>query len=507
MNITKTLFKEYLDLEIYAWYHVHNKEKYEWIQSDTYGSLDDPSEDDLSDMWDDVEKYFLQRYNPAEITDISKYPLDQQIGATNEAIQRRAPIIYQWTLTTGDASTIFDVLEYVPESDSYRHIEIKSKSSIRNKSTTTGAYTTLKTDLKQDLSFSAYILYKNGISIQEHTIAFLNKAYFLNWELKIDKLFILEPIHDMLISFSEIETTIWRILESLAMNLEQMKQRYPYDGFKYKKYFAEKPPKGTIEILSSLTWDRYSKARDADIFNLESIAPEYLEIFTDKQQSFIIRYQKGVSCEQVASSDRLKSLEFPLYFYDYETYTSGIPRFQWSHPWQQVFCQYSIHKMERDGSIQHFEWIIENGKQDNRDLLDCMMRDLWVLSQGTFISWNASFENGRNKELIEMYPKHTNNLQYMINHTFDLMLIFREGLYFDPWCQGSNSLKAVLPALTDITYEGMPVGNGMEAMGVIEKILVWKANDKLIQDCLTYCKQDTWAMVAIYKKLLEALNA
>jgi hypothetical protein len=28
-----------------------------------------------------------------------------------------------------------------------------------------------------------------------------------------------------------------------------------------------------------------------------------------------------------------------------------------------------------------------------------------------------------------------------------------------------------LPALTDITYEGMPVGNGMDAMKVIEKIL------------------------------------
>lgn len=71
-----------------------------------------------------------------------------------------------------------------------------------------------------------------------------------------------------------------------------------------------------------------------------------------------------------------------------------------------------------------------------------------------------------------MYPEHSANLQYMIDHTFDLMLVFREGLYFDPGCQGSNSLKAVLPALTDITYDGMPVGNGMEAMGVIEKILV-----------------------------------
>ncbi len=134
------------------------------------------------------------------------------------------------------------------------------------------------------------------------------------------------------------------------------------------------------------------------------------------------------------------------------------------------------------------------------------MRDLWSLTQGTFISWNEGFENGRNKELIEMYPEHSSNLYYMIEHTFDLMLVFKKWLYFEPACQGSSSLKAVLPALTDITYEDMPVWNGMEAMRVIEKILVWKATEKEISDCLTYCEQDTWAMVAIYKKLLEALN-
>jgi hypothetical protein len=50
MDITKTLYKEFLDLPIYAWYHIHDRDKYDWIQSDTYGSLDDPNEDDLSDL-------------------------------------------------------------------------------------------------------------------------------------------------------------------------------------------------------------------------------------------------------------------------------------------------------------------------------------------------------------------------------------------------------------------------------------------------------------------------
>jgi hypothetical protein len=140
----------------------------------------------------------------------------------------------------------------MPASDSYRHIEIKSKSSIRNKNNV-GVYTTLKTEIRQDISFSSYILEKNDVPIQENCVVFFDKEYCLNGELETDKLFVIESIHDALISPSEIETTICQISDLVGMDFEQAKEKYPYDGSKYKKYFAEKPPKGTIEILSSLT--------------------------------------------------------------------------------------------------------------------------------------------------------------------------------------------------------------------------------------------------------------
>lgn len=501
MLITKTLFKEFLDLEIYAWYHLNDREKYEWIQADTYGEIEMPDEDDFVDEGEEVEKYFLQRYGTQDIVDISILASHEQESATRIAIAQRVPIIYQWTLSTPDLITRFDVLEYIQESDTYRHIEIKSKSSIRNKNQA-GIYTTLKPDLKQDISFSAYILAKNDIPISEHLMVFLNKGYVLGETIDLNALFVSEKINHELMSETEIESKILEMRGAFSMDLESLEKSYPYEGSKYKKYYAQKPPKWTIEVLSWLTGERYVTARNEGLFELNSISPDKLNIFTPLQQKFITQYQKWQCVDIPGLQDTLENLEFPLYFYDYETYTSGIPRFQWTHPWQQVFCQYSIHKMEKDGSIKHFEWIIENGEKNNRKLIDAMMRDLWALSRGTFISWNERFENGRNKELIEMYPEHASNLQYMINHTFDLMLVFKKWLYFEPACQGSSSLKAVLPALTDITYEGMPVGNGMEAMKIIEKILTWKAAEEEIQNCLTYCEQDTWAMVAIYRKLL-----
>gem|GEM_PF-3301102 len=103
--------------------------------------------------------------------------------------------------------TIFDVLEYIPESDMYRHIEIKSKTSIRNKNDD-GVYTSLKKDLKQDISFSAYILEKNTILITEHCFAFLNKEYQLNGELDVERLFVMESVQDEVIESGKIETTL-----------------------------------------------------------------------------------------------------------------------------------------------------------------------------------------------------------------------------------------------------------------------------------------------------------
>jgi hypothetical protein len=99
------------------------------------------------------------------------------------------------------------VLEYIQESDTYRHIEIKSKSSIRNKNQT-GAYTTLKPDLKQDISFSAYILAKNDIPISEHVMVFLNKGYVLDETIDFNALFVSEKINHELMSETEIESKI-----------------------------------------------------------------------------------------------------------------------------------------------------------------------------------------------------------------------------------------------------------------------------------------------------------
>lgn len=137
--------------------------------------------------------------------------------------------------------TRFDILEYVSESDKYRHIEIKSKTSIRNKSN--GRYTSLKNDLKYDISFSAYVLAKNNVPISEHVMVFLNKEYIFHDTIDTNALFSSESLNHELMNDVEIESKIQEMKSVFSMDLETLQSRYPYEGSKYKKYYAQKPPK------------------------------------------------------------------------------------------------------------------------------------------------------------------------------------------------------------------------------------------------------------------------
>jgi hypothetical protein len=69
-----------------------------------------------------------------------------------------------------------------------------------------------------------------------------------------------------------------------------------------------------------------------------------------------------------------------------------------------------------------------------------------------------------------LYPEYEKTFEMINNHTFDLMTIFSDLLYFDRRFLGSASIKKVLPVLTDISYDDLAVGNGGVAMNLLFQI-------------------------------------
>ncbi|MGC1517061.1 MAG: DUF2779 domain-containing protein, partial [Maribacter sp.] len=200
----------------------------------------------------------------------------------------------------------------------------------------------------------------------------------------------------------------------------------------------------------------------------------------------------------------LDKLKFPLHFIDYETYASAIPRLDGLSPHKHLTFQVSIHTLTEDGTLTHFEYLLDTMKMPI-DMLKAMQD--FTGSTGTFVSWHASFEIGRNKDLMAWLPQFTSYLTYINEHTFDLETIFKKD-YIDYRFHGSSSIKKVLPVLCpDISYSDLDVNNGTMALDTWGRMVLDKDFNENIEatrkNLLDYCKLDTLAMVEIYRFLIQ----
>ena len=220
--------------------------------------------------------------------------------------------------------------------------------------------------------------------------------------------------------------------------------------------------------------------------------------------------------------DGIGQIEYPIYHLDFETFPCPLPRYRGEKPYSQSVFQFSLH-IERKPSVcdnekDHYGFLAKD-HADHREELIKMMCDL--IGDGTVLVYNDSFEKTRIKELSIIFPKYKDKLLKINNQIFDLMNIVKtrstmyEKLgydkqeakminYYNPSMDGSYSIKKVLPIFSDLTYQGMEVANGVEAMITYAKFpsLDKQAFNHKYQKLVEYCQQDTYAMY----KVLEGLR-
>jgi len=246
---------------------------------------------------------------------------------------------------------------------------------------------------------------------------------------------------------------------------------------------------------------------DRGIYALEDI--DNPEALTGSKKAQYNAYMLGKPIiDHEAIKEALDELTFPLYFFDYEGYSSAIPCFDGFGAYEQVPFQYSLHILHEDGEIEHKEFLITEPTTDlTLSLIERMRKDFG--ETGSVISWYKSYESQRNNKLAELHPDHTNFLESLNDRMFDLMTIFSKDLYVDARFRGSASIKNVLPVLVpELTYKALNVQKGDQAVERWEKMIdpntPKEEKEQIAKDLLEYCKLDTFAMVEIYR-LLKAL--
>lgn len=230
----------------------------------------------------------------------------------------------------------------------------------------------------------------------------------------------------------------------------------------------------------------------------------------------------------------IKSIQYPIYHLDFESYNSPLPRFKGENPYMQSLFQYSLH-IEKEPGIcdiekDHHEYLAPDHEDHRIDLIEAMIHDIDLSNGGIVMVYNQNFEKTRLHELARMFPKYKKELDNINDHIYDLYAVIRgvksfyeeilsedemEALetkpsftYYNNQLHGSFSIKKVLPIFTNLSYKNLTVKNGTEAIltyGLLPT-LTPKEYNELYLALRIYCRQDTWAMVEILRGLREFIK-
>ena len=225
--------------------------------------------------------------------------------------------------------------------------------------------------------------------------------------------------------------------------------------------------------------------------------------------------------------DGIKQITYPLYHLDFETFPSPLPRYKGERPYSQSVFQFSLHIEKEPGVCDkqkdHYGYLAPDHKDHRLDLVKYMCE--LIPEDKMVLVYNDSFEKTRLKELAYIFPEYKDKLLKIRNNVFDLMNIVKtksslyESLgyskeeakmfnYYHPDMDGSFSIKKVLPLFSNLTYKGMEVANGVEAMvtyASFPKLLPLDYKHKY-QKLVEYCMQDTYAMVEVLNGLKDSVK-
>lgn len=221
--------------------------------------------------------------------------------------------------------------------------------------------------------------------------------------------------------------------------------------------------------------------------------------------------------------DGLSEIRYPVYHLDFETFPCPLPRFKGEKPYSQSLFQFSVH-IEREPGVcnkdsDNVSFIAKTHDDLRQELIEALLQVIKD-DQGTVMVYNESFEKTRLKEMGQIFPAHKERLDDIASRLFDLMVLVKTNSklyqrlgydeeeakainYYHHDLNGSYSIKKVLPLFSPLSYKGMSIGNGTQALMAYANFpkMDQATFEQTYNDLLAYCKQDTWAMFEILNGL------
>lgn len=425
---------------------------------------------------------------------------DGMMAQTRQLIDEGVEVIYEATFKENGIFAMADIL--VKNGDAWDVYEVKASTGVKDYHL-------------NDASVQWYAL-SNVLNLNRIAIVHINNQYVRQGELDVHQLFHIEDVTETVLERLDNVPDLIDAMETMLKGDEpKMEIGVHCDdphSCDFKSYCWKAVPNPSVFNLYRMNASKKFDLYHRGIHTYQDIpADEPLSQIQQIQVQTVITQESLIQPEVIL--EFTSSLSYPIYFFDFETFMEGIPRFDSQRPYMQMPFQYSLHILHENGDLEHKEYLGDEHTDPRPGLVEQMLKDLG--EQGSIVAFNQSFEISRIKEMAKDFEGCSEQLLKLIPRFKDLIEPFRNLGYYHPDMNGSFSIKSVLPALfpnaPELDYKQLEIQNGGMAMDTFANLHLLKDSSQrepICQALLAYCRLDTLAMVRIYQKLLmEVLNA
>jgi hypothetical protein len=461
-----------------------------------HGELRDPLDADARmrmRQGQEVGRVARRRYPGGEVGRIPGQ-IQASLRRTRELIEDGTDVIYEAAFQHDGVYILVDIL--VRGHSGWRLIEVKSTTQVED-------------EHLWDVAVQAFVLRGVGFQLEDACLLHVNNQYVRQGELDFEALFTEASLLEEVLELQgEVERNVEESRQLLE--LDEVPQREIGTHCKdprvcdFKGHCWQHLPSPSVfdvYYIGKKAFDLYGEG----ITRIEEIPDDFP---VGKRSLFHIRAHKAgeTVIEQKPLREFITSLDYPLYYLDFETFALPIPPWDGLSPYNQVPFQYSLHVQRKPGGeTEHAGFLAEPGEDPRQAFLDSLVPA--TEGAGSIIVYYKSFEKGVLNALGDQFPAYRTAMDQRIERLVDLRDPFGKQWFYVQAMGGSTSLKAVLPALVpDLSYEALGIQNGTAAMAVFlehSEQADPEAYAAQRSDLWEYCKLDTLAMV----RILDVLRA
>lgn len=314
--LTKTSYKNFLKCGCYLWMEKKGKHL---LPPGSASELFFQQEGEKVDV---LAKQLFK--DGVEISDFN----EEGWKKSKQYFDKKQSVIFQPTIVTKSGLTCrADIVTYNKIADAYEIREVKSANEVRPK------------DLR-DVAFQVICFEEVGIKMGKSYIVHLNKDYIRQGAVDPKAFFITEDVTEKVRDLlPEMEKGIADAREILAVD------DYPDN----RVILSCKSKTGSCDYLETYLSEAPAKKLDMKnwppafvigllqrgVIDAEALSPVFLRGlgYTPVKRTV----------DAAIIKKELAALVYPIYFLDYETFSSPIPPFDGTRPWEKIVFQYSLH--------------------------------------------------------------------------------------------------------------------------------------------------------------------